>query len=211
MQLNTLLFAGMLALTANAADSSSSNDVKETKSVAAAPTTTVGLTPEQSAITACLDACKAGDVDCQSKCIAVPSPNTQQVNATNNCVAACPVGKGTASENKNYETCVNDCIGKYYYTSTGTPALTTKAAKVGSDQPSATEVDVVSTITSGDNTFTTTMHETRVAAASNTPDSTDSAASASSTHKNAAQAMNQLAPIGSGIGLLGFLAAFFAL
>lgn len=154
---------------------------------------------------------KAGDVDCQSKCIAVPSPNTQQVNATNNCVAACPVGKGSAAENRDYEKCVNDCIGKYYYTSTGTPALTTKPVKVDTAQPSTTEVDVTSTFTSGDSTFTTTMHETKVAAASNTPDSTDSAASASATHKNAAQAMNKLAPVGSGIGLLGFLAAFFAL
>ncbi|KAK7952463.1 uncharacterized protein PG986_008191 [Apiospora aurea] len=209
MQLNSLLFAGMLALTASAADSSS-KDVKETKSTPTAPTTTVAaLTPEQSAITACLDACKAGDVDCQSKCIAVPSPNTQQVNATNNCVAACPVGKGTAADNKAYQECVNGCIGKYYYTSTGTPALTTKPAKVDSSAaPSPSDVDIVSTVTSGDATFTTTFHSK---AAENTDTPTDSAAAASATHKNAAQAMNKLAPVGSGIGLLGFLAAFFAL
>ncbi|KAK8042030.1 hypothetical protein PG993_006553 [Apiospora rasikravindrae] len=209
MQLNTLLFAGMLTLTTNAAESSS-QAVKETKSTPAAPTTTVAsLTPEQSAITACLDACKAGDVDCQSKCIAVPSPNTQQVNATNNCVAACPVGKGTAADNKAYQDCFNDCIGKYYYTSTGTPALSTKPAKVDSSgTPSATDVDIVTTVTSGDATFTTTFHSK---AAQNTDTPTDSADAASATHKNAAQAMNKLAPVGSGIRLLGFLAAFFAL
>ncbi|KAK6865639.1 hypothetical protein PG995_002167 [Apiospora arundinis] len=204
MQFNFLLLTSVLALTANAADSKES---KSTTIAAAATTTSAGLTPEQSAITACLDACKAGDVDCQAKCIAVPSPNTQQVNSTNNCVAACPIGKGTASENRDYEKCVNDCIGKYYYTTTGTPAQTTKA-KIGSDSaaPTATQADVVSTVTSGDSIFTTTMHPTQGAAASNTDKG-----SAEATHTNAAQAMNKLAPIGSGIGFLGFLAAIFAL
>ncbi|KAK8048553.1 hypothetical protein PG994_010283 [Apiospora phragmitis] len=209
MQLNSLLFAGMLALTANAADSSlmstmTSMDVKETKSTSSAPTTTVGLTPEQSAKTACLDACKTGDVNCEAKCVGVPNPNTQQVNATNNCIAACPLSKGTAAENKEHDKCVNDCIGQYYLTSAGASATSTNSA-----QPSSSVVDVVSTVTSGDSTFTTTMHSTKLAAATNT-DTGDSATS-TGDHKNAAQAMNRLAPIGSGIGLLGFLAAFFAL
>lgn len=141
--------------------------------------------------------------------MAVPSPNTQQVNATNNCVAACPVGKGSAADNKDYQKCVNDCIGQYYYTTTGTPAQSTKA-KAGSDSDSAgptpTQADVVSTVTSGDSTFTTTMHQTKGAAASNT----DNAPSATATH-NAAQAMKKFAPVGTGIGILGFLAAVFAL
>jgi hypothetical protein len=152
-----------------------------------------------------------GDVVCQSHCITVPSPDSGAVNRTNECVAACPVGTGTASDNQAYATCVSNCIGQYYYTeSVGTPTGTAKAggnsASGGSSATSATVTNIVSTVTSGSSTFATTIHST----VTNKASGTGASASASSTSSgNAADAIFR--PATSSFGLLGFIAALLAL
>lgn len=147
------------------------------------------------------------DVDCKAKCISVPSPDTQSVNSTTECVAACPQGNGTASDNLAYADCVNDCIGQYYFTSSGTPNLASSTSgssgSTGAVTPTVTAVE--STVTSDGSTFVTSFSSTIV------PSGTDSADSAASTSTSSAGADMLFSPVGSGIGLFSFLAAFLAL
>lgn len=110
------------------------------------------------------------------------------MNDTNKCVADCPKGNGTASDNQEYSECVNGCIGKFYFTSTGTPSQPTGAAG-GSGSGSA----------SGSASPTGTDGQTA---------SSTSGAAASST-SNAGGEVIRVA--GSTAGFLGFLAAVLAL
>ncbi|KAI0012936.1 hypothetical protein F4779DRAFT_507968 [Xylariaceae sp. FL0662B] len=176
----------------------------------AAASATVSIDPAQSsaaaAIQSCIDACGDNGVECTSKCIAVPNPDTQAVNATTDCVAKCPQGNGTASDNEAYGECVQGCIGQYYFTTTGAPGSQTTgsagASGSGSATPSVTAVE--STITSDGSTLVTTMSSTLA------PSETDSAGAAETT-SSAAGADMLFAPIGSGVGLVGFLGALLAL
>ncbi|KAI1079461.1 hypothetical protein F5B20DRAFT_581240 [Whalleya microplaca] len=181
----------------------------------AAASATVSIDPAQSsaaaAIQSCLDACDASDggVNCKAACIAVPSPDTQNVNATTDCVTKCPQGNGTAAENEAYGDCVNACIGQYFFTTSGTPNLATTGAAgaSGSATPSVTSVE--STITSGGSTLVTTIPST--VAPSGTGSAKTGSGSASTTSSSAGGADTLFTPIGSGVGLFGFLAAFLAL
>ncbi|KAK3943616.1 hypothetical protein QBC46DRAFT_26899 [Diplogelasinospora grovesii] len=154
---------------------------------------------EQAAILACLNACDAGDVACRAKCIAVPNPDTAQVNATNQCVAACPQGNGTKADNEDYSNCVEGCIGKYYYTSSGTPAGATGAAGGSGASGSAGATGVTATGSASGTAATQT------GSASGSATGTGAAASTSRA------AGDVLHVAGSAAGLLGFLAAFLAL
>ncbi|KAF7558325.1 hypothetical protein G7046_g5829 [Stylonectria norvegica] len=97
MRFSTIFVSGALAVLASAAS------------------TTVGLTPAQSSAAACIDKCDVGDVDCQSHCVAVPSPSDDQANDTTKCAAACDQGDGSAEATQKYSTCVQDCITKNYF------------------------------------------------------------------------------------------------
>lgn len=91
-----------------AAQSSTTND---------ASSTTTSVSPTQT----CLNACAAGDVDCQAKCLGLPYPDGAQANATTSCEAGCPQGNGTEAETQAYASCLNACVSSYYYASgTGT-------------------------------------------------------------------------------------------
>ncbi|KAM7209093.1 hypothetical protein V8F20_000702 [Naviculisporaceae sp. PSN 640] len=124
MRFTTVLLTGALAAFASAQTTTASADP--------------AVTSQQAAIAKCLAACEDGDVSCTSKCIAVPNPDEAQVNETNKCVAACPKGKGSEEDNSKYAACVEGCIGKYYFTATGTPALPTAGAGSGSGSGSGT-------------------------------------------------------------------------
>lgn len=67
MRFTSFIVAGTLALVASA----QTTDSTATSTVASTASTTVSLTAAQSSEAACLQACKAGDVDCQAKCISV--------------------------------------------------------------------------------------------------------------------------------------------
>jgi hypothetical protein len=90
-----------------------------------APSATVSLDPVQSSMYACVDKCEEGDVVCQSRCIAVPAPNEEQVHDTNECFAKCDQGDGSQEQTDRYAACQQSCITKHYYvTSKGTPQAT---------------------------------------------------------------------------------------
>ncbi|OTA52837.1 hypothetical protein K449DRAFT_402358 [Hypoxylon sp. EC38] len=182
------------------AASTTNTDVASLTSVSIDP----AQTSAQAAIIQCINACDVNDVDCKAKCIAVPSPDTTNVNRTTECVAACPQGNGTAADNDAYSSCVSGCIAQYYYTSTGTPNLATSSGASGSAAtPSVTQVE--STVTSDGSTFVTSFSSTIA------PSGSDSAASASSTSSSSAGADMLFSPVGTGFGLFSFLAAFLAL
>ncbi|KAI8957459.1 hypothetical protein F5Y11DRAFT_86263 [Daldinia sp. FL1419] len=184
-----------------------------TGSTGSVPSVTVSIDPAQSsaqsAILDCLNACDASDVNCQAKCIAVPSPDSQNVNKTTECVAECPQGKGSASDNEAYADCVNGCIAQYFYTATGTsgPSATTGSGSSGTTSATPTVTQVKSTVTSDGSTFVTSFSTTVAPAASDNADS--SSAAPSSTSSGGADML--FTPIGSGVGLFSFLAAFLAL
>ncbi|KAI1423074.1 hypothetical protein F5Y12DRAFT_560209 [Xylaria sp. FL1777] len=194
MRFTSFIVAGLFAVAASA----------QTSTTAATSTTVSSGDPAQSsvasAIEQCLAACDPTDTKCRANCIAVPSPDNQNVNATTNCVAGCPQGNGTAADNQAYADCVEKCIGEYYYTTTGTPNLATSnaASNVGS---SVTEV--ATTITSGGSTFVTSVPHT-VSAASDAPKSTSSSDSGAGVY-------GPVGTIGTGLSLFGLLAGFIAL
>ncbi|KAK3906810.1 hypothetical protein C8A05DRAFT_29357 [Staphylotrichum tortipilum] len=120
MRFTSILATAGFALLASAAGTATT--VAPATSVDAA---SAAASSAQASILACLNACKAGEVGCTSKCIAVPNPNEAQVNATNTCVAACPQGNGSASETAKYSDCVQGCISaNYFKPSSGTPQPT---------------------------------------------------------------------------------------
>lgn len=104
----TLATVGLALVGLAAAQSSTTND---------ASSTTTSLSPTQT----CLNACAAGDVNCQAKCLGLPYPDGAQTNATTSCEAGCPQGNGTEAETQAYASCLNACVSSYYYASgTGT-------------------------------------------------------------------------------------------
>ena len=123
------------------------------------------------------------------------------MNATNNCVAACPKGSGTATDNLNYSNCVQGCIAQNYYTAGGTLA---GASPTGGSGGSGTAGGSNPTGTDGASGSATTDAQGHTQSGS----ATKSGSSASST-PNAA---NEVLRVGSSaVGLVGFLAAIMAL
>jgi hypothetical protein len=118
MRVTSIFVAAGLALFANAQTTVSSAGAAQSSA--------------QAEVLRCLDACDPKDVNCRAKCTSVPFPNDSQANATNDCVAACPIGEGTEADNNAYTKCVSDCIGANYYTpSAGTPQPTGGASTGG--------------------------------------------------------------------------------
>ncbi|OTB16050.1 hypothetical protein K445DRAFT_106577 [Daldinia sp. EC12] len=199
------------AVESSATGATDSATTGATGSTGTVPSVTVSIDPAQSsaqsAILDCLNACDASDVNCQAKCIAVPSPDNQNVNQTTECVAECPQGKGSASDNQAYADCVNGCIAQYFYTSTGLPAATTGSGSSGTTKATPTVTQVQSTVTSDGSTFVTSFSTTVAPAETDSSDS--SSAPASSTSSAGADML--FSPVGSGLGLFSFLAAFLAL
>jgi len=155
----------------------------------------------------CIDDCDDDDVDCKAGCITVPSPDNTAVNETTSCVAACPQGKGSAKDNAAYGDCVQSCISEHYLTTTFTGQPTNSGgSSQGGSEVTATPTPSVSTVTSGSSTYETTVTPTgsRVSASG-----TESASQNEPTDAPNAGAM-PFSPIGA-TGLLGLVAAFFAL
>jgi cobalamin biosynthesis Mg chelatase CobN len=141
----------------------------------------------------------------------VPSPNGSQVNATTQCVADCPQGKGTAADNKAFGDCIQKCIsGHYFVTSKGTPEATGSA---GGSNAANSNTASAPTGTDSSETSTETGTETGPAPTGSAAtkssgasgSKTGSAAAQSSTH-NAAPAI-----IASGSAFVGVIAALLAL
>jgi hypothetical protein len=119
MRVTSIVLAAGLALFANA---------QTAGNTAPSPTQDAASAAQSSAqaeVLRCLNSCKPEDVNCRAACISVPSPSDQQANATVNCVAACPIGKGTEADNNAFTKCTTDCVNNNYYDpSAGTPQPT---------------------------------------------------------------------------------------
>lgn len=138
----------------------------------------------------------------------MPNPDPAAANATNNCVAACPQGNGTAADNLNYKNCVDGCIGKYYFTSSGTPEAT-----AGSGSGSGGGV-VTTTDSHGATVTTTTFAAAGTGGASGSGSGRGSgspagsaAPSQSATGKNGGETLRA----GAAVGLVGVFAALMAI
>ncbi|KAL7821720.1 hypothetical protein V8C44DRAFT_315531 [Trichoderma aethiopicum] len=197
----SIVLSGLFAALAAAQTSSSA---------AQAPSGTQSLSPAQASQVACIKACKAGDVNCQAHCIAVPSPDQSQVNATTQCVAKCPQGNGSAAQTQIYKTCIDKCINDHYFvTSEGTPQAT--GAPGNDHQASGTATDSAAAPTGTDSSATDsestgTATGTATSSVTKTVTSTRTSSASASATTNAAPAI-----IASGGALMGVVAALLAL
>ncbi|KAI0391162.1 hypothetical protein F5Y17DRAFT_23051 [Xylariaceae sp. FL0594] len=204
MRYTSFIVAGLFAVAANA--------VSSTTPTTAPVSTTASVDPAQSSaaseIEKCLAACDESDTECRAHCIAVPSPDNQNVDETTKCVAACPKGNGTAADNDAYADCVSGCIGQYYFTNTGTPDLAT-SSKPGGSGSSVTQVPT--TIVTGGSTIVTTVPTTT--AASGDDNESDAPKTTSSSSAGAAHitAFPHVGTVGTGLGLAGLIAGVLAL
>ncbi|GJN68422.1 hypothetical protein PCL_07686 [Purpureocillium lilacinum] len=139
MRFATVILSGALALVASAQSDTSATQP-------ATPTRT--LSPAESSAAACLSACKPGDVDCQSHCITVPSPDKDAVDRTTKCAAACVQGDGSKAQTEAYAACQQKCIrDNFYESSAGTPKPT--GGSGGSDNNSGSSTGSDASQTSG--------------------------------------------------------------
>ncbi|KAL4730456.1 hypothetical protein ACLX1H_002492 [Fusarium chlamydosporum] len=176
--------------------------------MAAAQSKTASVSPAQQSQMDCLADCDDGDVKCQSYCITVPSPNEANVNATNECVAACPKGKGSEADTEKYSVCLQDCISdNYWKTIDGTPR--------GTDTPdvkSKVSEIVSSAVEKATNTASAAESDATATGASETSDSEETSASGTATGTAAeVSETGNAAPALGGVSLLGLAAAIFAL
>ncbi|KAI8719093.1 hypothetical protein NCS52_00689700 [Fusarium sp. LHS14.1] len=184
--------------------------------MASAQSATVSVSPAQQSQLDCLEACDAGDVKCQSYCITVPSPNEKQVNATNECVANCPKGKGSEADTQKYAACLEECVSdNYWKTVDGTPRET--AASGSSD-----DEDSSSSKAAGSKATATGTDATAAASASASgTDSEDSASetasdsetsgTASGSAASSTETGNAAPALVGGVSVLGLFAAVLAL
>ncbi|KAL6698621.1 hypothetical protein J3F84DRAFT_363426 [Trichoderma pleuroticola] len=191
----TVVLSGLFAVLAAAAESGSPTS--------AAPASSVSLDPAQQSQYDCLHACKTGDVNCQAHCIAVPSPDQSQVNATTACVAKCPQGDGSPAQTNTYKVCVDKCISDHYFvTSEGTPSQTGAAGDHAASN-TGTDTAAAPTGSSGPDSGSS-GNSSGTGTRSGSPTRTGSGSTSSTT--NAAPAM-----IASGGALAGVIAALLAL
>jgi hypothetical protein len=176
--------------------------------MASAATTTASLDASQASQLACLDKCDAGDVDCQSHCITVPSPDKNQVNKTTQCVANCDQGDGSKSATEKYSKCAQACISDNYFNSAdGTPAQT------GSSDSSNSKGSDSSKTAAGDSTASATATNSASDSDSTDASSTDKDSSSSSgtaTGSSSSSTNSDNAAAGLAIGSVSFLGVIAA-
>ncbi|KXX75100.1 hypothetical protein MMYC01_207647 [Madurella mycetomatis] len=203
MRVTSVLLTGVLALVANAQSTTGGSVPTATDSSSSAQDSL------QAAIVACIEACDPGDVDCTSRCIAVPNPNEEQVNETNECVAACDQGEGTEADIRAYGECVQGCIGQHFFTETaGTPQPTNTAGSGGNNNNNngnGNDGDDSNDGNDGNDGDDSGTNPTETSGDQSSPTETG----APQDTPNAAGRMMSVA--GSAAGLFGFLAAVMAL
>ncbi|KAF4455478.1 hypothetical protein F53441_2268 [Fusarium austroafricanum] len=179
--------------------------------MAAAQSKTISMSPAQKSQMDCLDACDAGDVKCQSYCITVPSPNDKNINATTECVAACPKGKGSASDTEKYSVCLQGCIADNYWKSVdGTPRETGAAGS--KDKSSKTESEGAKE--TGSDKEDSTASRSAAASDATATDASETGSktgSATGTAASSTSTGNAASALVGGVSFLGLVAAVFAL
>jgi len=114
-----------------------------TQVTAPAVSHSVSLSPAQSSQASCLASCASTDPSCRAKCVVVPEGDYSQQNRTIECIADCPKGNGTATDNLNFENCQKDCLVSATMTSataapTATGGSTGSGPVTGDAKPSGT-------------------------------------------------------------------------
>ncbi|KAF4552618.1 Hypothetical protein D9617_9g024070 [Elsinoe fawcettii] len=187
----TLIVAGLVGLAV--AQSGTENS---------ASSTTTSLSPTQT----CLNACAAGDVNCQAACLGDPFPNEAQINATTECSMRCVQGNGSQQETEAYGRCLADCRASYFL-STGTNfqgAQQTGAA--GASGSGSTPASGSATATGA--TGSAVASGSRAASGASSAASSGASAAASSGAANSDFKMQISTPAA---GFFAFLIAAFAL
>ncbi|KAF3085061.1 hypothetical protein TWF569_009448 [Orbilia oligospora] len=77
--------------------------------------TPAGFDAAYSSTLSCINACGPGNVHCQAGCQGLPVPDADALNATHDCVAACPPG-GDDEKNAAWAICQQKCVSSLYYT-----------------------------------------------------------------------------------------------
>jgi len=112
---------------------------QSTTSAAAAPIATVATEQQK-----CVAACKPTDVACQAECFGNPGPTDQMAIATTECMYKCVQGDGSPEAIEKYSKCGQDCIAKYFFSSTlgsqktAAPAAGTAMGSSGTAKPTGT-------------------------------------------------------------------------
>lgn len=146
----------------------------------------------------------------------VPSPNEKQVNATNECVANCPKGKGSEADTQKYAACLEECVSdNYWKTVDGTPRETAASGSSDDDEDSS------SSKAGSKATATGTDADSTAAASASASDSDDDASetaseseasgTASGTAASSTETGNAAPALVGGVSLLGLFAAVLAL
>ncbi|KAK6504062.1 hypothetical protein TWF506_002276 [Arthrobotrys conoides] len=77
--------------------------------------TPAGFDAAYSSTLSCINACGPGNVHCAAGCQGLPVPDADALNATHDCIAACPPG-GDAEKNAAWAVCQQKCVDSLYYT-----------------------------------------------------------------------------------------------
>ncbi|GKZ22229.1 hypothetical protein AbraIFM66951_007482 [Aspergillus brasiliensis] len=186
MKFNSAIALSSLLALAVAQDSSSTTS---------SATTTASLSPQAS----CATKCSETDICCVAQCYSVPCPDNAQANDTTSCVAACPQGSGSPSDQRSYASCQSSCYSSYFFPASATGASGSQATTAGSNDASTTK--------SGSSSSSTGSSSNSKSGSSGT--STATGAHASSTENAAAIAQLKLGV--SAAGVLGFVLAAWAL
>jgi hypothetical protein len=197
MRVTSIVLAAGLALFANAQTTTGNTTPSQTQDAASAAASSA-----QAEVLRCLNTCKPEDVNCRAACIAVPSPSDQQANATVNCVAACPIGKGTEADNNAFTKCTTDCVtNNYYDPNAGTPQPTGGSSSGGNGNSDSGDD---SNDSNGDSTDGNDD-------ATGTDDSEGTQTSDGPSPSQSTGAASLVGASSGVVGILGFVAAIMAL
>jgi hypothetical protein len=143
MKFAATLFTTVVGLTAMVAA------IPQASTITSAPTSSVSIYVDQAQAStlSCIKDCGPGNVYCQAACQGLPTPDETALNATHDCVAACPPG-GDEAKNAAWAACQQKCINSLYYTASGTYSsyvIPTAAGFSSSSAPAAETTDSTAT------------------------------------------------------------------
>lgn len=145
----------------------------------------------------------------------VPSPNEKQVNATNECVANCPKGKGSEADTQKYAACLEECVSdNYWKTVDGTPRETAASGSSDDDDEDSSSAGSKATATGSDATAAASASASATDSeddASETSSDSETSGTASGSAASSTETGNAAPALVGGVSLLGLFAAVLAL
>ncbi|KAF3905556.1 hypothetical protein AA313_de0205287 [Arthrobotrys entomopaga] len=195
MKFTTIAFAAVAGLSSMvAAIPEVSGTITDAPANTAAPAT---YDAGYSSTLSCINACGPGNVYCQAQCQGLPTPDGAALNATHDCVAACPPG-GNAAANAAWAKCQEACVASYYYTASASYSSYVMPTAAGFSSSPAVNVASVS---SGGPAPT---------GAATTSAKTSGGASQTSNSNAPTQSPNAGAYVSASLPMMGAVGLFFA-